>query len=569
MSTRNQQLQEGHTAKAGHRWWSNAATWFYRAIILVFSPYLSPVLQPCKPNFFSISSAHRVAFSAAAVLTVFLAMNSVVHANVTPIASDKAPTDITVVPTDAGNLVIEKELNPHQISLRMVSPCHNWWMARLKNLATDSETTISLSMKGMDGGTNKGNVAKWQGLRPVMTYANPERYETYEWFTKDEQGRWVSGDPFKQGKETRFAGTGEVPEQSVIPKEVAEQFLSSDGKYWSAWREIDHVEAVTALNVFRCTQRFALPEVTIAMRVPYTYTYLQQFLDRLRTLKLPGVFVDEIGSTKNNKPIQIVRIESVTISPSKRETILITAREHATEPAGSWAAQGMMNRCVMDIMTKKNTQRTSWLFIPIQDPDGSIASVFDSTTEEFRFENRAYIYPEVFAYTNYLAQFVNRGRTIDLAVSLHNLEANEGSNLICPFIDANRIDTTSAINQKVSDEFVNTQFQTNISGKPWDYGQVYFRLFGWCAMLFNSNDLAYEVNDRYPANRLTLAQQLQLGDRIGAGLQSWLSSAEGKKVHQQCHQSVANHCKRREQYFKQVGRSPSRHLIGELLVYGY
>jgi len=204
------------------------------------------------------------------------------------------PPPIAVSPQDGFNLEVVDQITPHYVKL--ASPAHNWFAGTFTDLPTDKGVTIGLSMAGNDTRGNAADVKKWVGLVPVMTYADPTQYETYEWFIKDQDGRWVSGDPFKQG-EARFAGTGKVPDQMVIPEEVAEQFLSADGQYWQAWREVDHAEAVPGINVFRITQRFAYPTATVAMRVPYTYRFFQEFIQRLQTAKIAGVEIDLIGRT--------------------------------------------------------------------------------------------------------------------------------------------------------------------------------------------------------------------------------------------------------------------------------
>jgi len=221
------------------------------------------------------------------------------------------PTPIALTPQDGFNLAVVDQITPHYVIVKLASPAHNWFAGTFTNLPTDKAVTIGLSMAGNDTRGNAADVKKWVGLMPVMTYADPTQYETYEWFRKDAQGRWVSGDPFKQG-EARFAGTGKTPEQAVIPKEVAAQFLSADGQYWQAWREVDTAEAVPGINVFRITQRFARPTATVAMRVPYTYTYLQAFLAKLQAAKLPGVTVDEIGDTPEKRKLQCIRVEDPT-----------------------------------------------------------------------------------------------------------------------------------------------------------------------------------------------------------------------------------------------------------------
>jgi hypothetical protein len=185
---------------------------------------------------------------------------------------------VAVIPTDGFNLEItdclpfERPQNlpasRYRIATKLTHPVHNFFAGRFINLPTDKEVTIGLSMVGNDTKGNNAYVGKWVGLRPVFSYADPTKYESYEWFAKDEQGRWVSGDIFKKGQ-AKYAGTGKVPEQQVIPANIAVKFLSTDGKYWSPWGEIENVEVMADVNAIRIKQKFDLPTATVSMVAPH------------------------------------------------------------------------------------------------------------------------------------------------------------------------------------------------------------------------------------------------------------------------------------------------------------
>lgn len=277
--------------------------------------YVSALAHQCKIVLGTHRDFNRII--AALLFTGVLCLLSVHHSLADQPAENAAldqkedAKSIQIIPGDGMNLAIKEIVNPYYVVVKQNSSVHNWFAASFLNLPTDKTFTIGLSMEGNDVTGNKADVSKWEGLRPVMTYADPTKYETYEWFQKDDQGRWVSGDPFKQG-DAKFAGNGKTPEQMVIPKEFAEQFLSADGKYWQAWREVDKAEAVVGINIFRIKQKFVMPIATVAMRVPYTYTYLQTFLSKLQYAKLPGVCIDELGETQGKHKIQAIHIENPT-----------------------------------------------------------------------------------------------------------------------------------------------------------------------------------------------------------------------------------------------------------------
>ena len=300
-------------------------------------------------------------------------------------AQDGAPTTtlplVTTIPSDGFNMKVVEQPTPYYVITKLDPPVFNWFAGTFTNLPTDKEVTIGLNMNGMDHPLNIASVSKWVGLIPVMTYADPMQYETYEWFRKDDQGRWVSGDPFKTGDD-QYAGTGKVPIQHCIPEAIADQFLSADGKYWQPWREIETAEAVVNLNIFRMKQRFALSTVTIAMRIPYTYTYQQELLRRLRLASIPGVSIDEIGITPEGRVLQAIHFKTTEKTIAKPITVMIVAREHATEHASSWVAEGVINN-VLTAQNDTNVLAIEWIVIPIEDPDGSAHSRFDQLTDKF------------------------------------------------------------------------------------------------------------------------------------------------------------------------------------------
>ncbi len=499
------------------------------------------------------------------------------------------PLPIAIIPQDGFNLHIEEQLDPYNVIVKLASPAHNWFAGTFTNLPNDKEVTIGLSMEGNATKGNQGNVKKWEGLHPVFTYANPTKYESYEWFQKDTQGRWVSGDPFRRG-EAKFAGTGKVPDQQVIPKELAEQFLSDDGKYWQAWREVDEAVAVANLNIFRCTQKFALPEATIAMRVPFTYTYLQQFVTRLQAAKLPGVFVDDIGLTPEKRKIQIIRVEdsnsvskpliktykrpngeiinqvileeadASTNAKTKPRVMLLTAREHATEHSSSWNVVGVLNYLLSNAPASIEARtNTSWLLVCILDPDGSANSTFDNLTDEFNYKPNDEKWQsgapdEVFAYIRYLRAFINSGREMVASVSFHNLECGEGPCVVLPFTTfqykAETSKFTSLFFHALSDSHIPTG-----PLEPWDVGCMSFRLYGWCGLRYGAFSLAYETNDRNPARRLSIQEIETIGGIFTHSLVDFFKTPDGQYLSTRRHEFLANR-KRQADTFLRSGEWP-------------
>ena len=478
---------------------------------------------------------------------------------------------ITAVRCDEFNIQITEQLDPVSVVAALDPPVFNWFSGTFTGLPVDREITLGFCLNGMDALRNHADVAKWKNLHPMMTTSDPAQYHTYEWFRKDPTGRWLSGDPFKT-EEERFAGTGRLPIQQALPPDVADQFLAEDGTYWSPWREVDRATTVPSLNIFRIHQRFTQPSATIAMRVPFTYRYLQQVIERLRAANLPGVFVDELGETPDKRKLQVIRVEDPAPTPhaAAHRTVLVIAREHATEHAASWMAYGAL-QAVLPNTPEANALRkgVTWLFILLQDPDGAAHCTYDRMTERFARASDADTPPEVFDYARYFTDYVNHGGGIDVVVSLHNVEAGEISNLACPFIDRRHQETVQAFNRQLQETVTRAGFRCDPLDRPWDIGLVNSRLFGWCVRHFGSCSLVYEVNDRYPDNRLSLQQLQQVGRLLSMRLGEWLYSAQGERLHQAAQERLREREKSRVEYFKRMHRAPEKKTRAEMLLLGY
>lgn len=304
------------------------------------------------------------------------------------------------------------------------------------------------------------------------------------------------------------------------------------------------------LNILRMTQQFASPTATIAMRIPYSYEYQRAFLDRLRKANPAWVAIDTLYTTTTGRDIQVIRIEEAeqTGDPTAHATILVIAREHGTEPASSWVAHGMIQRLLADD-AQALRHNTTWLIVPILDPESVDAAIFAGYVESFGRGYTETTPEEVYEYAKYCADYVNAGKTIDIAITLHNVETNECPNLFCPFIDFSKKAATLQLNQPLFAAFQQHAYLVGDYQQPWDVGLMQARLPGWCALYYGSLDLDYEVNDRFPGNRLPLAQLQQMGAIMVQEISRYLRSEEGQRWHRMCRETLATRDAERQEYF--------------------
>lgn len=479
----------------------------------------------------------------------------------TPAADPKEPQPIAIIPQDGFNLEIVDQFSPYYVITKLTSPAHNWFAGTFTNLPTDKEVTIGLSMEDNDTKGNKADVTKWEGLCPVMTYADPSKYEAYEWFYKDEKGCWMSGDPTKQGL-ARFAGTGVVPNQFVIPAEVAEQFLSEDRKYWQPWREIKNVEVIPNVNIFRMKTTFEISTATLAMRYPFSINYRDQYLDRIEEAYPSKIKVNILGNTPSGHKISIVEVNPRRFDVSN-QTVVIIAREHATEQDSSWVASGVISRLLED----DSLSNITWYIILVLDPDGATKCIHNKLTEKF-IDNPKPIPDEVIKYTTWLVDLVNSGRTIDLVVDLHNVECNEGKNIESPEIRPEQKEFGIYFNNQL---FTRLAEEKYVSGDslPWSIAWSNYRLHGWCALRFGSLNLAYEINSRYPKRRLSIYETDRIGFYISDEIGKYLLSDMGKKQHEKMTVLLQTRKEQRDKWWSTIRHSEDQRDMFDLLVKGY
>ena len=178
-------------------------------------------------------------------------------------------------------------------------------------------------------------------------------------------------------------------------------------------------------------------------------------------------------------------------------------------------------------------QNANWLLIPLQDPEGAASSTFARMTESFSpasLDPSGGAPPEIWDYMRLVRDYADEDDSIDAVVSIHNVESDETANLSTPFADNNSVEATDYVNQGIFPFLKKAGFAVGGAQKG-EIGASPGRLYGWVSKQFGALPLAYEVNDRYPKNRLSHAGLQRLGAQLGLGLARWCVSERGEKWH--------------------------------------
>lgn len=114
-------------------------------------------------------------------------------------------------------------------------------------------------------------------------------------------------------------------------------YLSYDGK---TWEHFDHAKRyVTVPHTVCFRHRFEEDEAFVCYTVPYTYTDLNGYLDRIRDH--PRVTVESLGQTTDGHDLPMI---SVGTNPEARELVGLICREDSDEPTSNFALEGMIDR---------------------------------------------------------------------------------------------------------------------------------------------------------------------------------------------------------------------------------
>ncbi len=437
-----------------------------------------------------MSLIDRIAFvSFVLILTTMSVVRSA--EDVAPVQHDNPK----VLESTGTNVRQQEKICDDYLVVELTTITHNWWMMKLSGVQGKS-LTIGFNMVG------KGNVSKWVPLQPVYTYADPNKLSAYEWFAKDStSGQWRSGNALLPDDQ-RHAGDGKSPRQSVISQESAEEFLSQNGSYWEPWGRITKTEVAANLNIFRMTTpTFSQDEVWIAMRYPFTYELLQDYINVLYEKRSQNFVIKTIGQTAEKRDLWAIEVKTSRFFLQNPMTLLVYAREHATEPDGSWAILGMLN-AVLDGTLEKWPRL---VLLPMVDPDGVAKHRYEGMIRTF---GAAQSSPESSALQAYMQSMARDGKRPYISISLHNVESNEADNIWMPHADYQRGWAIKPINARI-EQFAKKNGYTFTNREPeWTFQGNRFE--GWLSRKLGCVDLVYELNSQ-AKNRLTLQRLQEMG----------------------------------------------------------
>jgi len=253
-----------------------------------------------------------------------------------------------------------------------------------------------------------------------------------------------------------------------------------------------------------CVMHFDADSAFVAMRVPRTATFNEQFLSRMKSNDQCEVF--QIGHSAKGRPLLVTEIGTPSL---EKPCALIYAGEHADEQDAGWVAQGAIEYLLGDDPKAVELRhRYTFLVIPLLDPDAAVAGIHESIISSF-LPDRATM--ESIAYANWFENWAKSGNRLDVAIDLHNIQSGEGPHVFCPLLEAGnpRGSLSLALHKLIVNDIQRADYGVQLN--PQTRGWMPDRLCGWLSHNFGTLSIAYEVNSQAPERHLSLAEIKALG----------------------------------------------------------
>ena len=277
------------------------------------------------------------------------------------------------------------------------------------------------------------------------------------------------------------------------------------------WEYIVDVWAENAgeknIGTYCFVHTFDADSTYIAMKTPYTPKLNEAILD---AIKRPGYALVEVGKSKAGSRLLLAEVGEG--DPKKTPTIVMYAREHADEPDGSWVVLGAMESVLGDDeRAKALRQQFTFIFIPLLDPDGAVASKYENFTHGFVYGARAG--PEPLRWADYFRHWVDAGKRLDMVYNFHNVESAEYRHVFSIVKEGRKVRVDAGWN--LDETYLRPRLkEQGFEMEPREHkgGDIArFRLGGYLAFFNGPLHMPYEINSQERSRHLTLLELKALG----------------------------------------------------------
>lgn len=163
---------------------------------------------------------------------------------------------------------------------------------------------------------------------------------------------------------------------------------SYDRKTWQRFSEDEVSQNASSELVIR--KQFAQPTVWLARFYPYTFSDLEQYLQRIAGSRVLEIQVP--GYSQNGKPLYLLKLTDPDSPVAAKKRIFIHARTHPAETSPSFLLEGLIGSLLSGSADAATLLATTEFYIfPMQNVDGVIAGNYRSTPRSENLEVMWYL----------------------------------------------------------------------------------------------------------------------------------------------------------------------------------
>lgn len=136
------------------------------------------------------------------------------------------------------------------------------------------------------------------------------------------------------------------------------------------WHKIDNTKLTW--DSFSFKQHFESDIVWVALRYPYNYSRLKNYLSKIKNSRY--VEIENIGDTGQGNSIPAVVVTDGNGRSTQKKGVLVYAREHGVEQDGSWVTEGMIDFLLSkDPVAERIRKSLVFIIVPMISPDSAIS----------------------------------------------------------------------------------------------------------------------------------------------------------------------------------------------------
>ncbi|MEO5893176.1 MAG: M14-type cytosolic carboxypeptidase [Ferruginibacter sp.] len=223
----------------------------------------------------------------------------------------------------------------------------------------------------------------------------------------------------------------------LIYTEGTRPVYSYDKKNWERITEVSYDSSMHTLTFLK---RFAKDSVWLAYAHPYSYERELEFLGSLPKNRR-YLQIDTLGWSAQSRPIRLLTITDTTVPAADKKVVLITTLQHAGEAIGGFFVEGMTGYLLSEAATAiESRKKIIYKIVPMMNPDGihhgmtrlnaNYEDLNQEWDDDFIDTVHAPTEPEVASVKNWIRNWLQSGKKIDLALDVHSQGQQGTSNIL-------------------------------------------------------------------------------------------------------------------------------------------